>query len=160
MQRFAIAAEVCADLPTAAKLINTRKFEAIVVDLGLGEQSMQVLEHVRLSPSNQSSVTFAVVDYEAAADAKFQPNFFMAKPLTEILIGSVLKAAPGLIIPDYRRYFHCSLTVPVRIRLESMAEIPCEMMNISEGGVAVTAVVRFQPESRIYASGRSDPSFA
>ncbi len=149
MQRFAIAVEVCPDLPTAASLINTRKFEAIVVDLGLGEQSMHVLEHVRFSPSNQSSVTFAVVDSEAAADARFQPNFIIAKPLTESLIGSVLKAALGLIIRDYRRYFRCPLTVPVRIRLESMAEIPCEMMNISEGGLAVTTVVRFQPGARV-----------
>ncbi len=151
MQRFAIAAEVCTDLPTAASLINTRKFEAIVVDLGLGEQGMHILELVRLSPSNQNSVTFAVADSEVAADAKFQPNFIIAKPLTESLIGSLLKAALGLIIRDYRRYFRCTLTVPVRIRLESMAEIPCEMMNISEGGLAVTTEVRFQPGARVTA---------
>lgn len=151
MQRFAIAAEVCPDLPTAASLINTRKFEAIVVDLGLGEQSKHILELVRLSPSNQNSVTFAVADSEVAADTKFQPNFIIAKPLTESLIGSLLKAALGLIIQDYRRYFRCPLTVPVRIRLESMAEIPCEMMNISEGGLAVTTEVRFQPGARVTA---------
>lgn len=151
MQRFAIAAEVCPDLPAAASLINTRKFEAIVVDLGLGEQGMHILECVRLSPFNQNSVTFAVVDSEVEADVKFRPNFIITKPLTESLIESVLKAALGLIIRDYRRYFRCPLKVPARIRLERMAEIPCEMMNISEGGLAVTTVVRFQPGARVTA---------
>lgn len=100
MQRFAIAAEVCADLPTAAKLINTRKFEAIVVDLGLGEQSMQVLEHVRLSPSNQSSVTFAVVDYEAAARREISAQLLPGETIDG---DSDRKRFKGCSGPDYPR---------------------------------------------------------
>src|ERR1700752_5356014 len=62
LQRFAISTDVCSDLVTAASLINTRKFEAIVVDLASGEHVLPVLERIRSSPSNQNSVTFAVVD--------------------------------------------------------------------------------------------------
>ena len=149
MQQFAIAADICRDLATAANLINIRKFEAIVVDLALGEQGIDVLERIRRSPSNQNSVTFAVVDSDGVADAKFQPNFIIAKPLTEDLIGSVLKAALGLIIRDYRRYFRCPLVVPVLIRLEGMAKVPCTMMNISEGGLAVNTVVHFNPGTAV-----------
>jgi hypothetical protein len=37
LQKFAISVDVCPDAVTAASLINTRKFEAIIVDLTLGE---------------------------------------------------------------------------------------------------------------------------
>lgn len=145
MQQFAITADVCPDLATAASLINTRKFEAIVVDLALGEQVAHVLERIRLSPSNQNSVTFALVDSCARTESRVQPNFIMQKPLTDSLVGSTLKAALGLIIRDYRRYFRCPVAVPVVIQIDSTAQVPCEMINISEGGLAVNTLVTFKP---------------
>lgn len=151
MQQFAIAAEVCPDAPSAATLINTRKFEAIIVDRALGDQ-VDVLERIRLSPSNRNSVTFAVVDSAMVAESKIQPNFVIPKPLDEKLVGSVLKAALGLIIRDYRRYFRCPLAIPVLIRIGSKAQIPCKMMNISEGGLAVSTTVTFDPGAAVKAT--------
>ena len=150
MQQFAIAADVCPDLLTAASLINTRKFEAIVVDLTLGEQVVHVLDRVRLSSSNGNSVTFAIVDSARGAEWGAQPNFVIPKPLTENLVTSVLRAALGLIIRDYRRYFRCPLEVPVAIRIEGV-QIPCQMMNISEGGLAVNVTVTFDPGVQVKA---------
>lgn len=151
MQQFAIAADVCSDLITAASLINTRKFEAIVVDLGLGDQAVHIFERIRLSPSNGNSVTFAIVDSSSGADFKVQPNFVLPKPLSEALIGSILKPALGLIIRDYRQYFRCPVTVPVLLRIDGKAQIPCEMMNISEGGLAVKTTVTFDPGTPVKA---------
>jgi hypothetical protein len=151
VRQFAIAADVCPDLPSAATLIDTRKFEAIVVDLALGDQVKHVLERIRLSPSNGNSVTFAVVDSAPGADWKIQPNFVIPKPLDEKLVGSVLKAALGLIIRDYRRYFRCPLAVPVLIHIDGKVQIPCEMMNISEGGLAVATTVTFDPGAGVKA---------
>ncbi len=151
MQQFAIAVDVCTNPPTAATLIHTRKFEAIVVDLALGGQVANVLERIRLSPSNSNCVTFAVVDSAPSADLRIHPNFVIPKPLDEKLVGSVLKAALGLIIRDYRRYFRCPLAVPVLIHIDSKAQIPCEMMNISEGGLAVTTTVTFDPGAAVKA---------
>lgn len=151
MQQFAIAADVCPDLLAAASLINTRKFEAIVVDLGLGDQAVHMFERIRLSPSNANSVTFAIGNSSPGADFKVQPNFVLPKPLTEGLIGSVLKPALGLIIRDYRRYYRCPVTVPVLLRIDGKAQIPCEMMNISEGGLAVNTTVTFDPSTSVRA---------
>jgi PilZ domain len=143
MQQFAIKAEVCTDLATAAGLINTRKFEAIVVDLALGEQVIHVVERIRLSPSNQNSVTFALVDSALHGQSRVQTNFLMQKPLTDSLIRRTLKAALGLIIHDYRRYFRCQLVVPVVIQIDR-GQISCEMLNISEGGLAVNTRATFK----------------
>ena len=60
LQELAASTEVCTDIPNAIRLVNTRKFETVVVDLKLGEQSRSVLERVRLSPSNHTTVAFAI----------------------------------------------------------------------------------------------------
>jgi len=49
LNELAAATEVCSDLPTAIRLVNTRKFETVVVDLKLGEQTKAILERVRFS---------------------------------------------------------------------------------------------------------------
>lgn len=145
LQQFAISADVCPDPIKAFNLINTRKFEAVIVDLALGEQIGNLLERVRLSPSNENSVTFALVSSDEESYLQVQPNFLIRKPLTDDEVGSTLKAALGLVIRDYRRYFRCPVTVPVLIRIDNKAEIFCEMMNVSEGGLAVATPVTFTP---------------
>ena len=151
MQHFAIAVEVCRNIPTAATLIHTRKFESIIVDLALGSQGEQLIERIRFSPSNSNCVIFAVLDSAQGTDLKTRPNFVIPKPFDEKQVRSVLKAALGLIIRDYRRYFRCPLTVPVLIDVDSKVQIPCQMMNISEGGLAVTTTVNFDPGATVKA---------
>lgn len=145
LQQFAISADVCPDPVTAFNLINTRKFEAVIVDLAVGEQISHILERVRLSPSNQNSVTFALVSCDEELYFQVQPNFVIRKPLTEHEVGSTLKAALGLVIRDYRRYFRCPVSVPVLIHIDNKAKIFCEIMNVSEGGLAVATPVTFTP---------------
>ena len=143
LQQFAISTDICGDAQTAASLINTRKFEAIVVDFVLGSDMSGILERVRLSPSNEHSVTFALVSPGQESDVHVQPNFILRRPLTENAIGSTLKAALGLIIRDYRRYFRCPVNVPIVIQIENKAQIRCEMINVSEGGLALTTPATF-----------------
>jgi len=149
LQQFAISADVCPDPARAVTLINTRKFEVVIVDMGLGEYAGFVLESVRLSPSNRNSITFAVVNADEQQDLQVLPNFVVRKPISESEIGSILKAALGLVIRDYRRYFRCPVTVPVLIRMDDKAQIPCEMMNVSEGGVAAVTTVTFAPGTNV-----------
>lgn len=145
LQQFAITADVCPTMAIAAALINTRKFEVIVVDLALAEEVAEILERIRLSPSNQNSVTLAVVEQNHHPSPRIQPNFWLRKPLTEDSVGSTLRASLGLIIRDYRRYFRCPIAVPLHVAIDKTAEIDCEMINISEGGLAIKTSVTFNP---------------
>jgi Tfp pilus assembly protein PilZ len=150
LRQFAISVDVCGDLTTAAGLVNTRKFEAVVVDLALGEQVAHVLERVRFSPSNQNSVTFVLADSHERPDYRIHPNFVMEKPLTDSMIGSTLKAALGLIIRDYRRYFRCPVGVPTVVHFGGL-QISCTMINISEGGLAVQTQAALKPGTAVRA---------
>jgi hypothetical protein len=145
LQKFAISVDACPDPVTAASLINTRKFEAIVVDLALGERVTGILERVRASPSNENLITFALVGPEQDSQWRPECNFVLRRPLDDTAMMSTLRAALGLIIRDYRRYFRCPVIVPVVMSTDTGEKINCEMMNISEGGLAVTTLTELNP---------------
>lgn len=145
MERFAITVDVCREPTLAVRLINTRKFEAILVDLALGEEVAQLFERVRLSPSNENTVTFALASLDEEHCLQTRPNFIVRKPFIDCEFQTTLRAALGLVIQDYRRYFRCPATAPLLIRIDQKAEVRGQMMNISEGGLAVSTPVVFTP---------------
>jgi hypothetical protein len=146
MQQFAITSEVCADIAVAIALLNHRKFEAVVVDLKLGEQTRGLLEGLRLSPANGTAVTFAIADdITVSSKLEMQTNFVLERPLSAEAVDRMLKAAYGLIVRERRRYFRCPVEVPAEVWKNDTEQIRCQTMNVSEGGLAVNTSVRFRP---------------
>jgi len=142
LQELSISPDVCQEVPTAVGLLNRRKFDAVIVDLQLGEQSGLILDEARISPTNQTAVTFVISsgDAEGAAFRK-KSEFVFERPLSIQSIRSTLKPAYGLILRERRRYFRCPVSVPVTILRQSMPEVRCHSVNISEGGMAVSTIV-------------------
>jgi hypothetical protein len=147
MQRFAIATEVCVDVNMAVGLLNRKKFEAVIVDFEL-LQADKMLGQVRLSPSNRTAVTFAITDPSRPARFETQPNFMIEKPLSSGSVGRTLKAAFGLIVRERRRSFRCPVIVPATIRANG-AEASCHLVNISEGGMAITESPSLKPGAQV-----------
>jgi PilZ domain len=147
MRSFAIATQVCDHVGMALPLVNRQKFEAVIVDCGL-EQAGEILEQVRLSPSNRTAVTFAITDPEAPASLQIQPNFVMEKPLSVTSVGRTLKAAFGLIVRERRRSFRCPVTIAATV-IAHGASVSCHVVNISEGGMAVIELPPLKPGERI-----------
>jgi CheY-like chemotaxis protein len=145
LQELSISADVCQEAPASIRLLNCRKYDAVIVDLQLGEQSGRVLEEVRLSPSNRTAVTFAISGSDAEATAVFRKKaaFVFEKPLSAQSIRSTLKPAFGLILRERRRYFRYPVAIPVTILRQSMPEICCYSVNISEQGMAMSTSVPF-----------------
>src|ERR1700690_2141067 len=83
LQELSITPDVCQEGPAAVGLLNRRKFDAVIVDLQLGEQSGLILDEVRLSPSNSRAVTFAISGNHAEG-ATFQKRseFVFERPLS------------------------------------------------------------------------------
>ena len=139
MQVLAISAEVCTDIPTAIRLLNQRKFEAAVVDVGGDAQKL--LEKIRLSPANRTVVIFAIADSDAEASEalKCGASFVLLRPLSREAIEKVLKVSYGSIVRERRRYFRCSIQIPVLIQDASMLETSSTVVNISSGGFGIAA---------------------
>lgn len=147
MQQLAIATEVCVDVSTALRQLNRRKFEAIIVDFGLA-QADEMLGQVRLSPSNRTAVTFAITDSSKLARFATQPNFLMEKPLSTSSVGRTFKAAFGLIVRERRRSFRCPVQIRAAIQING-GEVTCQIVNLSEGGMAITESPLLKPGARL-----------
>jgi diguanylate cyclase (GGDEF)-like protein len=147
LRELSISPDTCQDGKSAALLLKRRKFDAVIVDLQLGNQSGLILDEVRLSPSNRTAVTFGIGDNEAAGTAAFRKKsqFVFERPLSAQSIRKTLKPAYGLILRERRRYFRCLVSIPVIIRKENGEEIRCNSVNISCGGMALSTGVPLVP---------------
>jgi hypothetical protein len=138
LKEFSIAPEVCHDVPTSISLLNKQKFDAVFIDLDLGDKAVGILEAVRLSRSNQTAVTFAIgaSDADATALLRKRTGFLFERPFSMHSIRATIKPAYGLILRERRRYFRYPIVIPVVISRQSMPEIRCSSANISEAGLA------------------------
>jgi PilZ domain len=143
LRELSISADICQEAAGAVRLLNRRKFDAVVVDLQLGLQCGQILDGLNLSLSNRTAVTFAISssDVGATADFRRRTAFVFGRPLSPRSIRNTLKPAYGLILRERRRYFRCPISNPVTILRRNMPEVRCQSVNISEGGMAVSALV-------------------
>lgn len=139
MQQFAIAAEMCRDAGFALQSLNRRHYEAVVVDLKM-YQAKEIMERVRLSPSNQTATTFAITEGPGAESASVftaRANFVLERPVSEESLSRSLRAAYGIIMRERRRYFRCPVTIPVAVRNQEGQETQYQTINISESGIAI-----------------------
>ena len=72
LRQLAMSAEVCGEASAALRLLARQKFEAVLVDLSLGESVAKVFEQVRISSANRTAVTFALSTNKEEAGAAFK----------------------------------------------------------------------------------------
>jgi ActR/RegA family two-component response regulator len=149
MGKLAMSSEICPEVPTALGLLNSQKFEAVMVDFKLG-QAQAIIEKIRLSPSNRTAVIFAISDSDAetATAYKTGSNFVLRRPLSPSSIDRNMRVAYGLIVRERRRYFRCPVETPAIISKPD-AEIRGQTVNISEGGIAISTSVPLGPGIKV-----------
>jgi hypothetical protein len=122
--------------------LKRRKFDAVIVDLQLGEQCGPILDEVHRSSSNRTAVTFGISGSDAKGTAfRKKSEFVFERPLSPKSIRSILKPAYGLILRERRRYFRCPVSIPVTVLRTNMPEVRCDSVNISAGGMALSTFV-------------------
>jgi len=150
LDEFSISQEVCREVPAAISLLGRQKFDAVIVDLQIGEQSGTLFDEVHVSPANRTAVTFAISasDEESTAVRK-RSEFIFERPLSTQSIRRVLKPAYGLILRERRRYFRCPVFTSVTILRPSKIEVRCDTVNVSEGGMAVSTTADLDPGEKV-----------
>ena len=123
----------------AIELLNTRRFDAVVVDCDTLPGGKDVLQRLRNSPSSKRAMAFAVIDANTTVRQAFDlgANFVLDKPLTSERFSRTLRAAQGLMKREQRRYFRNSIETEAVVTLPEGAEHRCRILNLSEGGMAV-----------------------
>ncbi len=151
LRQLSISFEVCRDGPAAIRLLSRRKFDAVIVDFQLGQESGMVLDELFLSASNRTAVTLAISGGEAASTAtsRRKVGFVIERPLSPLSVRGALKAAYGLILRERRRYFRYPISIPVVILRPAVSDVRCDSVNISEGGMALSTIVPLKPGEKV-----------
>jgi len=154
LQPLAIRPEICEEAFTAAGLLDKQKFEAVIVDLLLGDGAVLIMEQLRFSRTNRTAVTFAISTGSGGqiSGVGLDSTFVLQRPLSAASVSQTLRAAYGLVVRERRRYFRCPIAVPIFVRAQEPEEFLCQTINISEGGVAIGA--RTMPDTVLPAAVR------
>jgi diguanylate cyclase (GGDEF)-like protein/PAS domain S-box-containing protein len=147
LRELSISPDTCKDAASAGLLLKRRKFDAVIVDLQLGEQSGLILDEAHLSASNRTAVTFSISDGNAETTAAFRKKaeFVFERPLSPQSIHKTLNPAYGLILKERRRYFRCPISLPVITQRQGRHKIRCNSVNISGGGMRLSTQVPMAP---------------
>jgi CheY-like chemotaxis protein len=145
--RFAMSVQVCTEVRTALELVNRQKFDAVTVDLTMGQHATDILRETRSSAANRTAVAFAISStLDQSADAfRAGSSFVMERPLSLDSIRRTLHAAHGLILRERRRYFRCPIAIPVSVQQEGAVPVYGETIDISEGGMALRLLTPLTP---------------
>jgi DNA-binding response OmpR family regulator len=139
LEKLAIEVEICQDAKKASEILITDKFDAVIVDCDDLPGGAEVLEGLRATPSNKSSVTFAIVNGRRTTTQQafgMGVNFVLHKPLTVLNVSRCFNAALGYMQRERRRYFRHAVKMPVTI-VVGEKKIKASATNISEGGIAL-----------------------
>ena len=143
--------------------LRLSKYEALVIDFETIPQTVAILATMRQSPANRTAVVFAVVgSSETRQRAREQgATFVLESPLQGDEIRRVLQAAYGLMTSERRRYFRCSIEVPVQLVRNGGEEVSCKTINISSNGMAVSTPVAFELGEKLqFSSALQDSGLA
>lgn len=158
---MSIRPDICHEVPEALRLLHTRKFDAIIVDSHLGAQSASILEEVRSTASNRTSVTFAISGVDMDSNLRKLSSFVFDEPVSSESVRRTLRAAYGLVLRERRRYFRCPICIPVFILKSPACEVRCHSINISEGGMALNTSVSLKTGEQVQLQfalpGRQEP---
>jgi CheY-like chemotaxis protein len=139
LEKLSIDVEICQEARAAADILISEKFDAIIVDCDDLKGGLEVLQGLRSTPSNRSSVTFAVLNGKKTTTQDafgMGANFVLQKPISALNASRCFHAALNFMLKERRRYFRQPVKMMVRVLL-SDKELKATSTNISEGGMAL-----------------------
>jgi CheY-like chemotaxis protein len=140
LEKFLVETEVCRGAKSGNAIVCTEKFDAIIIDCDDLQGGLDVLRGLRKTPSNRSSIAFAVLNGSTTTQDAFSmgANFVMQKPVTAANAERCLSAAIGLMQRCRRRYYRHPVDCPATLIFGKDTERKVTATNVSEGGMAVS----------------------
>lgn len=136
--------EMRTDATSALELATRRHLDSFVIDCDGVLHAMDLLSQIRRSRSNGLSVILAVVNGATSVSMALEAgaNFVLGKPVQDKQLQGFLDIALPKIEREHRKYFRHKVELPIELLCESGETFAGKMMNVSEGGLALT---RFGP---------------
>jgi len=148
----AVRLDTCADVLCGSARLAKKKFEAVILDWGLGCEASRLLNALRTSASNCAAVVFAITDDEGQARIarELGANFVLTTPVSPSSLSAAVQAGYGLMLRELRRYFRCPIEVPVELQQSDGTTGEAKTLNISERGLALCAPARLSAGETVF----------
>jgi hypothetical protein len=131
--------EMRTDAAGAIELSGRRHLDSFVIDCDDVPGAAGVIANVRNGRSNKLSIVFAVVNGTPMSTAvEAGANFVLGKPVQVRLLRNFLDVALPMMEREHRRYFRHKVDVPVKLLCHTGETFIGRIMNVSEGGLALT----------------------
>lgn len=139
LEKLSIDVEVCHEARAGADILISDKFDAVIVDCDDLSGGLALLQGIRNTPSNKSSVAFAILNgHRTTTQEAFSmgANFVLQKPISVLNASRCFHAALNFMLKERRRYFRQPVKMQVKVALDGKT-ITATSTNISEGGIAL-----------------------
>jgi hypothetical protein len=122
---------------SAAERLRQEKFEACVISLGSGAET--VMDAARTSPSNSRIVLYGLGGnaQEAMRYSKFGINAMFQEPLERPATLKLVRATHMLVLHEFRRYARVPIMTEVTIISPDKQCITASSLEISSGGMSL-----------------------
>ena len=139
LEKLQIDVEVSHAAKPGTDVLNSSKFDAVIVDCDDLQGGVEILRSLRNTTSNKNSVSFAILNGKTTTQQAFEmgANFVLQKPVTTAGTLRCLNTAMSFMIREKRRYFRCPVQIPVTLVISQGEEIRATATNLSEGGMAL-----------------------
>jgi CheY-like chemotaxis protein len=141
MDEIGIERAISTDAADARKLVQDRKFEAILVDCDGIDGGARFIKELRQVALNRYAIVFALlVGHRDLMQAyEMGANFVIQKPVSPELMMRSLRAAHGFMLREQRRAYRHPVDIFVTVRDEKAKQPPLYFAsrNLSEGGIGI-----------------------
>ncbi len=143
----------CCGYPDALCRLTEQKFDAVIVDYDDPHSAALVLQNAYQSSAGGNTVTVALLNDKTKVRHVFGAgaNFVLYKPVSQQQAEASLRAAIALMKRERRRSFRVPVQLPVKLRVESGAEMEGILLDLSEDGLDVLAAQPLCPAATVNA---------
>ena len=134
------------------ELLDSQRFDAIVLDYRADQSSEEFLARLRQSAKNRASMLIAVVDSEFNARPVFGlgANFVLYRPLSSERTRMSLRAARGLMRRERRRAPRKPVHSTANLAYPGAPELNAVLTDLSEGGTSFHTANRLPSACKVY----------
>jgi CheY-like chemotaxis protein len=139
LEKLSIDVEICHEARSAADILISQKFDAVIVDCDDLNGGLEVLQGLRSTPSNKNSVTFAILNGKKTTTQDafgMGANFVLQKPISTLNASRCFHAALNFMLRERRRYFRHPVRMPIQVVLGEK-KVRAISTNLSESGIAL-----------------------
>ena len=152
LSELGMAAEHTPSIARGLELLDSRPFDAIVLDYRADQGSEEFLARLRRSSKNRASMLIAIVDgaFNARPVFGLGANFVLYRPLSSERTRTSLRAARGLMRRERRRAPRKPVNSMANVAFPGGPELNAALTDLSDGGTSLQTTSRIPPACKVY----------